>query len=51
MKNSSGMAFSNSGHFYVASRTENTILGFDTDFRPMKFHCALPDNPEFLLHV
>ena len=51
VKNSSGMAFSNSGNFYVASRTENTILKFDQDFRPMKFHCDLPDNPEFLLHV
>lgn len=51
VKNSSGMAFSNSGNFYVASRTENTILQFDNDFRPMKFHCDLPDNPEFLLHV
>lgn len=51
VKNSSGMAFNSSGHFYVASRTENTILGFDNDFRPTKFHCDLPDNPEFLLHL
>jgi hypothetical protein len=51
VKNSSGMAFSNSGNFYVASRTENTVLKFDKDFHPVKFHCDLPDNPEFLLHV
>jgi hypothetical protein len=51
VKNSSGMAFSHSGHFYVASRTENVILKFDFDYRPMKFRCELPDNPEFLLHV
>jgi hypothetical protein len=51
VKNSGGMAFTDSGHFYVASRTENVILKFDSDFKPLKFHCDLPDNPEFLLHV
>jgi hypothetical protein len=51
VKNSCGMAFSDSGHLYVASRTENVILKFDSDFKPMKFRCELPDNPEFLLHV
>lgn len=51
VKNSSGMAFGDSGNLYVASRTENTILKFDADFRAMKFSCDLPDNPEFLLHV
>jgi len=51
VKNGCGMAFSDSGHFYVASRTENIILKFDSDFKPMKFDCNLPDNPEFLLHV
>jgi hypothetical protein len=51
VKNSSGMAFGNSGNFYVASRTERTVLKFDSDFQPVKFHCALPDDPEFLLHV
>jgi hypothetical protein len=45
------MAFGNSGNFYVASRTERTILKFDPDFKPVKFHCDLPDDPEFLLHV
>jgi hypothetical protein len=45
------MAFSPAGHFYLASRTENIILKFDSDFTPMKFLCELPDNPEFLLHV
>jgi hypothetical protein len=46
------MAFADSGHFYLASRTENVILKFDSDFRPMKFRCDdLPDNPEFLLHI
>lgn len=51
VKNGCGMAFTNSGHFFVASRTENVILKFDSDFKAMKFHCELPDNPEFLLHV
>ena len=51
VKNSCGMTFGNSGNFYVASRTENTILKFDPNFKPMKFSCDLPDNPEFLLHV
>jgi len=50
VKNSSGMAFSSSGHFYVASRTDKLILKFDSDFKPMKFDCKLPDDPEFLLH-
>jgi len=51
VKNASGMAFTDKGNVYIASRTENTILKFDADFRPMEFHCALPDNPEFILHV
>ena len=51
IKNGGGMAFTPQGHFYIASRTENYILKFDFDFKPMKFDCALPDNPEFLLHV
>jgi hypothetical protein len=51
VKNSCGMAFGNSGNFYVASRTGRTILKFDSDFNPMKFQCDLPDDPEFLLHV
>jgi hypothetical protein len=51
VKNSCGMTFGDSGNFYVASRTERTILKFDADFKPMKFHCQLPDDPEFLLHV
>ena len=51
VKNGCGMAFSDSGHFYVASRTQNIILKFDSDFEPMNFHCELPDNPEFLLHI
>jgi len=50
IKNSGGMAFSN-GHFYLASRTENLILKFDSAFHPVKFASGLPDNPEFLLHV
>ena len=50
VKNSCGMAFGNSGNLYVASRTENTILKFDPNFKPVKFSCDLPDNPEFLLH-
>jgi hypothetical protein len=51
IKNSCGMAFTEEGHFYVASRTENVILKFDSGLKPMKFPCDLPDNPEFLLHV
>jgi len=51
VKNSSGMAFTPKGKLYVASRTENCIYKFDADFKPMKFSCELPDNPEFLLHV
>ena len=51
VKNSGGMAFGNSGNFYVASRTNRSILKFDSDFQPMKFDCDLPDDPEFLLHV
>jgi len=51
VKNSGGMAISDSGHFFVASRTENVIFKFDSEFRPMNFECTLPDNPEFLLHV
>ena len=51
VKNSSGMAFTPRGKLYVASRTENCIYKFDPEFRPIKFPCELPDNPEFLLHV
>jgi hypothetical protein len=51
VKNGCGMAFADSGHFYIASRTENIILKFDSDFKPMEFQCKLTDNPEFLLHV
>jgi hypothetical protein len=51
VKNGGGMAFTKKGRFYIASRTRNTILKFDSDFRPMKFACNLPDNPEFLLHI
>ncbi len=51
VKNACGMTFGNSGNFYVASRTERTIWKFDPNFKPMKFHCVLPDDPEFLLHV
>ena len=51
VKNACGMAFTKSGHFYIASRSENIILKFDSDFKPMKFECKLADNPEFLLHV
>ena len=51
IKNGCGMAFTDSGHFCIASRTENLILKFDANFKPMKFECKLPDNPEFLLHV
>jgi hypothetical protein len=51
VKNGSGMAFGNAGNFYLASRTENVIHKFDTAFKPMKFNCEVPENPEFLLHV
>ncbi len=51
VKNACGMAFTKSGHLYIASRSENNILKFNSDFKPMKFECKLADNPEFLLHV
>ena len=51
VKNTSGMAFSDSGHFYVASRTDRLILKFDSGFKPVKFDCKLTDDPEFLLHA
>lgn len=52
VKDLSGMAFSNSGEFYAASRTKNEIWKYDSSFgSPAKFAKNLPDNPEFLLHV
>src|SRR5262249_30539282 len=51
VKNASGMAFSNSGNLYVASRTKNVILKFDRNGKTLNFKCELPDNPEFMLHV
>jgi hypothetical protein len=52
VKNSSGMAFTDKGHLYIASRTERFINKFDSDFKQVKFDCDnLPDDPEFLLHV
>jgi hypothetical protein len=51
IKNGGAMAFTPEDHFYIASRTENYILKFDANFKPIKFDCTLPDNPEFLLHV
>jgi hypothetical protein len=51
VKNGCGMAFADKGHVYIGSRTENTILKFDAEFQPMEFHCELPDNPEFILHI
>ena len=51
VKNSSGMAFTERGNVYIASRTENVILKFDSRFRPLEFDCKTPGNPEFLLHV
>jgi hypothetical protein len=51
VKNSYGMTCGAEGDFYVVSRTERTILNFDSKFKPMKFRCDLPADPEFLLHV
>jgi hypothetical protein len=51
VKNGGGIAFSESGHIYIASRTENVIHKFDSNFKAMAFPCELPDNPEFLLHL
>jgi DNA-binding beta-propeller fold protein YncE len=52
IKKSSGIAFTPNGKLYVASRTEQRIYKFDTDFAPIKFDTGpLPDDPEFLLHV
>jgi hypothetical protein len=51
VKNGCGMAFTNEGNVYIGSRTENVVLKFDSSYKPLKFRCELPDNPEFLLHV
>jgi hypothetical protein len=51
IKNGGAMAFTKSGHFFIASRTEKYIRKFDARFKPMKFECTLPDDPEFLLHL
>src|SRR5581483_3715978 len=51
VKNCSGMAFSKSGNFYVASRTDQKIHKFDSNFRPVDFNCELHDDPEFLLYI
>lgn len=51
IKNGGAMTFTDSGHFFIASRTDKFILKFDSDFKQMKFDCQLPDDPEFLLHV
>lgn len=51
IKNGSGMSFTDSGKLYLASRTENIIRKYDTDFKPIAFDCELPDNPEFLLYI
>lgn len=51
IKNGSGMAFTDEGKVYLASRTENRIRKFGPDLKPIKFDCDLPDNPEFLLFV
>ncbi|GAC1355539.1 MAG: hypothetical protein NVSMB3_00830 [Acidobacteriaceae bacterium] len=51
VKNGCGMAFSHSGNLYIASRTLNQIHKLDTELRPMRFECELPDNPEFLLSM
>jgi DNA-binding beta-propeller fold protein YncE len=51
MKNAGGLVFTGSGQLYVASRTGNVISKFDKKLAPMVFGSALPDNPEFLLHV
>ncbi|MEG9437253.1 hypothetical protein JAO29_13925 [Edaphobacter sp. HDX4] len=51
IKNGSGMAFTEKGKLYLASRTENIIRKYDADFKPTAFDCDLPDNPEFLLYV
>lgn len=53
IKETSGMAFTPKGHFYVASRGENRIFKFDSNFHPLPFECQLPkgDCPEFLMHL
>jgi hypothetical protein len=43
--------FTGSGRLYLASRTGNVISKFDSKLAPLVFGSALPDNPEFLLHV
>lgn len=53
IKNAGGVVFTKSGHCFIASRTNNFIKKFDANdnFQAMKFTCATPDNPEFLLHI
>jgi hypothetical protein len=51
MKNAGGLVFTHGGQLYLASRTGNVISKFDKKLVPMVFGSALPDNPEFLLHV
>jgi hypothetical protein len=53
VEKASGLAFTDSGHVYIARRKANEILKFDANdgYKPLKFECAPPDNPEFLLHV
>jgi hypothetical protein len=51
IKNAGGLVFTGSGQLYLASRTGNVISKFDSKLAPMVFGSALPDNPEFLLHL
>ncbi len=51
IKNAGGMAFSNEGNVYVASRTDKIIQKFDSNFQPLKLTFTTPDDPEFLFHL
>lgn len=51
MKDASGLVFTGGGNLYLANRTGNVINKFDRRLTPLEFGGALPDNPEFLLHV
>ncbi len=51
LKNSSGLAFTNKGKIYLASRTGKIIRKFTNGWEAIPFHSRLPDDPEFLLFV
>jgi hypothetical protein len=49
----SGLVLGSDGYFYLANRTEQTILKYSSDFQTLVWSIKAPDNqqPEFLLYV